>query len=40
MDMKDFQDNNVGNRGQWLIQKISMISTERELIMLIKQNNP
>ena len=30
MDMKDFQNNNVGNRGQWLIQKISMISTKIE----------
>ncbi len=28
--MKYFQNNNVGNRGQRLIQKISMISTDIE----------
>jgi hypothetical protein len=28
--MKYFQNNNVGNRGQWLIQKISMTSTDIE----------
>ena len=30
MDMKYLQNNNVGNRGQRLIQKISMISTDIE----------
>ena len=28
--MKYFQNNNLGNRGQRLIQKISMISTDIE----------